>query len=194
MTAQTYQSIFTLFLYTQCNYCALFTCCFGNLKVWNWLRKITNYFLSIPIWLEIIIIGTLLQFTVSTCDLHTMSHVCWHACMHACVCCVDICWRICCFLSECSCIGLPPLVIPAGTVGVVIGNESTKQMVAWSHQYTAWSLLAAMTTQLLHTPGVGVGECVGSLWVCWGSVSVLGVIECWGSVNVLGVCECVGSQ
>ena len=67
------------------------------------------------------------------------------------------------FLSECSSIGLPPLVIPAGTVGVVIDDESAEQVVAWSYQYSAWNLLAAMTTQLLHTPGVGVGECVGCL-------------------------------
>ena len=78
-----------------------------------------------------------------------------------------------CFLSECSSIGLPPLVIPAGTVGVVIGDENAEQVVAWSHQYSAWNLLAAMTTQLLHTPGVGVGECVG---VC----ERVGVGECVG--------------
>ena len=54
-------------------------------------------------------------------------------------------------------------MIPAGTVGVVIDDESAEQVVAWSYQYSAWNLLAAMTTQLLHTPGVGVGECVGCL-------------------------------
>ena len=62
------------------------------------------------------------------------------------------------FSSECFSVGVPSLVLSAGTVGLLIGSEETDQVISWSHQYSAWDLLAAITAQLLHTPGVGVGE------------------------------------
>ena len=64
--------------------------------------------------------------------------------------------------SECFSVGLSPLVIPPGTVGVVSSaGEGVGQVVSWCYEYSAWNLFAAMATTLLHTPGVGVGECEG---------------------------------
>ena len=79
----------------------------------------------------LVIIGTLLQFTVSTCDLHTMSHVCWRACMHG-VCCVDIWWRI--FVSSQS---APVLVC-----------------LRWWFQLAQWVWLLAMKMPNKWLPGL----------------------------------------
>ena len=44
--------------------------------------------------------------------------------------------------------------LPAGTGGVVVGEE----IIRWSHDYSAWELFALETCQIFHTPGVGTGN------------------------------------
>ncbi len=64
--------------------------------------------------------------------------------------------------SEYRSLGLTPLVLDKGTVGVVIEEETNSdgndlQVVSWRVKYSGWDLLGALVQRLLSTPGIGVG-------------------------------------
>ena len=70
--------------------------------------------------------------------------------------------------SEYRSLGLPPLVLEKGTVGVVIedgtsSNGTEVQVVSWRVVYSGWDLFAALVQRLLSTPGIGVGMCYNDL-------------------------------
>ena len=67
-------------------------------------------------------------------------------------------------LSEYQSLGLSPLILPRGTVGVVIEEEETesneRQLVGWNVKYSGWDLFAVLLNRLMTTPGIGVGKYV----------------------------------
>ena len=67
-------------------------------------------------------------------------------------------------LSEYQSLGLSPLILPRGTVGVVIEEEETenneRQLVCWNVKYSGWDLFGVLLNRLMTTPGIGVGKYV----------------------------------
>ena len=70
-------------------------------------------------------------------------------------------------MLEYNALGLSPLILPTGTVGVVldteeeggvIGRREERQVVSWAVEYSAWTFFAAVFKRLLVTPGVGAGK------------------------------------
>lgn len=59
-------------------------------------------------------------------------------------------------------LGLPDLVLPVGTGGVVslVGDEmDPRQIISWQLDYSAWNLFALVTCSTLYSPGIGIGGC-----------------------------------
>ena len=68
----------------------------------------------------------------------------------------------CLFEQEYQSLGLPPLVLDRGVVGVVVKEEAEEdgddvQVVSWQVEYSGWELFAVFAYTLLNTPGIGVG-------------------------------------